>query len=73
MELLEKKSIKVPGVRDFSWSPIDNLIACWVPGEGNVPAKVLIIEIPTRAIKRSHNLFKVQEDRKSTRLNSSHT
>ena len=28
--LLDKKSIKVSGMRDFSWSPAENILAYWV-------------------------------------------
>ena len=28
--LLDKKSIKVSGMRDFSWSPTENILAYWV-------------------------------------------
>ena len=34
--------------RDFSWSPTDNKIAYWVPGRDSIPAKITIIEIPSR-------------------------
>jgi len=62
MGMLDKKSLKIPGVKDFSWSPTDNVIACWVPEESSSkPARVLFISIPSRSVIRSHNLFKVQE------------
>jgi len=48
-------------VKDFSWSPTDYTIACWVPEGNNKPARVLLVEIPSRNVKRSHNLFKVQD------------
>lgn len=43
------------------WSPTDNVIACYIPGQesGDKPARVMLIEIPTRNVLRSHNLFKV--------------
>jgi translation initiation factor 3 subunit B len=61
MQLLDKKSFKLPGVKDFQWSPSNNVIACYIPGQevGDKPARVLLIEIPSRNILRSHNLFKV--------------
>jgi len=34
--------------RDFSWSPTDNLIAYWVPARDSIPAKIIIIEVPSR-------------------------
>lgn len=40
--LIEKKSIKVENVMDFSWSPTDPIFALFVPelGGGNQPARV---------------------------------
>ena len=46
--LLDKKSIKVPGIRDFSWSPTDNTISYWIAEEKDVPAKVCLLSIPNR-------------------------
>ena len=34
--------------RDFSWSPTDNKMTCRVPGRDSIPAKITIIEIPSR-------------------------
>lgn len=38
--LIDKKSIKVENVMDFSWSPTDPILALFVPELGNQPAKV---------------------------------
>ena len=38
--LIDKKSIKVENVMDFSWSPTDSILALFVPELGNQPAKV---------------------------------
>lgn len=46
--LLEKKSIKVTGIKDFSWSPTDNILGYWIAEDKDVPAKVSLISIPTR-------------------------
>lgn len=42
--LLDKKSLKVENVVDFSWSPTDPIISLFVPemGGGNQPARVSI-------------------------------
>lgn len=42
MGLLDKKSLKVENVIDFSWSPSDSLLSLFVPegGGGNQPARV---------------------------------
>ena len=47
--------------RDFSWSPTDNIIAYWVPEVDQIPAKVTLIEIPSRKEIRTKNLFLVQD------------
>ena len=48
--------------RDFSWSPTDNKIAYWVPGRDSIPAKITIIEIPSRkeiSTKSRHDVSEV--------------
>jgi uncharacterized protein with WD repeat len=42
--LLDKKSLKIENVVDFSWSPTDPIISLFVPetGGGNQPARVSI-------------------------------
>ena len=50
------------GFRDFSWSPTDNKIAYWVPGRDSIPAKITIIEIPSRkeiSTKSRHDVSEV--------------
>lgn len=47
--------------RDFSWSPTDNIIAYWVPEESNTPARVTLIEIPSRNELCVRNLFNVAD------------
>lgn len=59
--LLDKKSIKIPGIRDFSWSPTDNTLAYWVAEDKDVPARVTLLEIPGRVEVRSKNLFSVAD------------
>lgn len=59
--LLDKKSIKVTGIKDFSWSPSQNVIAYWVPEEGDAPARVCIMELPSREEIRVKNLFNVHD------------
>ena len=46
--LLDRKSIKVNGMRDFSWSPTENILAYWVAKDKDVPARVTLVEIPSR-------------------------
>ena len=45
--------------RDFTWSPSDNLIAYWVPEDKDTPARLVMMEIPSRKERRSKNLFNV--------------
>ncbi|KAK7004024.1 eukaryotic translation initiation factor 3 subunit B [Biomphalaria glabrata] len=59
--LLDKKSLKIPAVRDFSWSPTDDIIAYWVPEQSNTPARVTLIEIPSRNELCVRNLFNVAD------------
>lgn len=59
--LLEMKSIKVPGIKSFSWSPSDNIIAYWVAEETDVPAKVVLMDIPRKSEIRTKILFNVAD------------
>jgi len=59
--LLDKKSLKVAAVKDFSWSPTDNTIAFWVPEQENTPARVTLIEVPSRKELVIRNLFNVAD------------
>ncbi|CAF92736.1 unnamed protein product, partial [Tetraodon nigroviridis] len=59
MGLLEKKSLKISGIKDFSWSPGDNIIAFWVPEDKDIPARVTLMQLPSRQEIRVRNLFNV--------------
>lgn len=59
--LLDKKSLKIPGIRNFSWSPVSNILAYWVAEDTNVPARVTLIEVPSRQELRAKNLFNVAD------------
>jgi len=61
MKLLDKKSIKIAGMSDFCWSPTDDLLSIVVPEADNNPARVVIMEIPSRIEKRQKNLFSVAD------------
>lgn len=45
--------------RDFSWSPGDNIIAFWVPEDKDIPARVTLMQLPSRNEIRVRNLFNV--------------
>ncbi|KAH6809358.1 translation initiation factor 3B1 [Perilla frutescens var. frutescens] len=61
--LVDKKSMKVENVVDFSWSPTDSILALYVPelGRGNQPAKVSLVHIPSKQELRQKNLFSVSD------------
>ncbi|GFP90453.1 eukaryotic translation initiation factor 3 subunit b [Phtheirospermum japonicum] len=61
--LIDKKSIKVENVIDFSWSPTDPILALFVPelGGGNQPARVSLVQIPGKEELRQKNLFSVSD------------
>lgn len=59
--LLDMKSIKVQGIRNFSWSPTENIIAYWVGEENDVPAKVTLMDIPRKQEIRNKILFNVAD------------
>jgi len=72
MTLLDKKSLRLEGLVEFQWSPAGPIpggpegsavLACFQreDASGNVPARVAIIEVPSRRELRQKNLFNVGE------------
>ena len=59
--LLDKRSLVFKGINDYQWSPTDHFVAYWVPEQGANPAKVALIQLPSRMEIRSKNLFQVSE------------
>ncbi|KAI8321826.1 translation initiation factor eIF-3b [Martensiomyces pterosporus] len=70
MGLVDKKSLKVPGVQDFAWCPRviadartggdkPEMLAYWTPEDGNLPARVSLVSVPDKALVRTKNLFNV--------------
>ncbi|CAI0413995.1 unnamed protein product [Linum tenue] len=61
--LIDKKSMKIENVMDFTWSPADPIIALFVPelGGGNQPARVSLVQIPGKQELRQKNLFSVSD------------
>ncbi|KAI3898179.1 hypothetical protein MKW92_016177 [Papaver armeniacum] len=55
------KSLRVENVLDFAWSPVNPIIALFVPelDGGNQPAKVTLVQIPGKEELRQKNLFGV--------------
>jgi len=71
MTLLDKTSIKIPGIRGFEWAPktpsrdgvkaYEQLFSYWQPEAGSNPAKVGVMSIPSKEIIRTRNLFNVSD------------
>ncbi|KAH7883687.1 translation initiation factor eIF-3b [Phlebopus sp. FC_14] len=76
MGLHDKKSLKIEGVVDFEWCPRGDedikankapkkakasMLAYWTPEVANQPARVSLLEFPSRRILRQKNLFNVTE------------
>jgi len=40
--------LRFEGISSFAWSPTDNILSIWVKERGDVPARVWLIEIPSR-------------------------
>ncbi|KAJ4836996.1 Eukaryotic translation initiation factor 3 subunit B [Turnera subulata] len=61
--LIDKKSLRIENVMDFSWSPTDPIFALFVPelGGGNQPARVSLIQVPGKEELRQKNLFSVSD------------
>ncbi|CEI87545.1 hypothetical protein G6F70_008083 [Rhizopus microsporus] len=73
MGLVGKKSIKVPGIVDFEWSPAkgdasdlkiyqkEEVLAFWIPESGNQPARVNLMGIPSKETIATKTLFNVSD------------
>lgn len=59
--LLEKKAIKIPNISDFEWSPTNDIVVYCVNEEKTVPARVVLMELPSKNEIRSKNLVNVVE------------
>lgn len=59
--LLDKKSFKIPGIKEFAWCPNDNILSYWIAEEKDVPAKVSLVAVPSREEVRAKNLFNVAD------------
>jgi hypothetical protein len=56
---LNKKNIAVPDIREFSWSPSDNIIAYWAPETTQKPARLAMLSIPETKEITTRNIFQV--------------
>ncbi|CAD7701705.1 unnamed protein product [Ostreobium quekettii] len=61
MGLLDKKSLKLDAVEYFEWSPSEPLMSIYhrESQEGNIPAKISLMQLPERKEIRQKNLFNV--------------
>ena len=57
----KRTAVKIEGVRQFLWSPTDPVVALWIPEHTNNPAKVVVMELPSRTELRQKNLFSVAD------------
>jgi translation initiation factor 3 subunit B len=57
----KRTSVHIDGVRQFLWSPTDNIMSLWIPEHQNQPAKVCLMEMPSRNELRQKNLFNVAD------------
>jgi translation initiation factor 3 subunit B len=60
VELIDNRAVVVPAALGFEWSPAAaNLLAVWAPEEGQSPARVLLLEMPSRRELRQKALYSV--------------
>ncbi|RCK66454.1 Eukaryotic translation initiation factor 3 subunit B [Candida viswanathii] len=72
-QLLDKKLVKVDGIQDFEWAPAavplhnskssegEHVLSYWTPESTNQTARVALMQIPSREILRTVNLFQVSD------------
>jgi len=57
----KKKSLKYgEGLSTFQWSPKDNVIAVWIQERGNNPARLVLVEMPSRRELASRSRTQVE-------------
>lgn len=61
MTLLDKKSVKLENIKEFSWSPIAPIMAAFQAESGNLPARICLLSFPGREEVRQKNLFSVAD------------
>jgi translation initiation factor 3 subunit B len=62
MQLFGGAALRIPGIKTFSWSPSANVLAYYVPvpEDGNHPAGLTLMELPSKNVLRQKNLFDVK-------------
>ena len=63
MAMLDKRSLRAEGVHAFDWSPADATLCAYQEEQGNLPARVVLIALPSREELRAKNLFSVADVR----------
>jgi len=58
--LLEKKSLRIPGLDCFEWCPSKNILAVFILGQHNMPSFITLIEVPSRREIYRKSLFSVK-------------
>eukprot|EP01132_Coremiostelium_polycephalum_P008620 gene8620-10610_t len=61
--VFDNSHLPVPKIKDFSWSPTDPIIAHFVPGQGNLPAKITLVEIPTKKVLAEKSIWEALDAR----------
>lgn len=61
MRLLDSKSVTLPGVTDFQWSPQGAVFGYWCPEQrsSNAPAHIALMQLPSRTELRRKNVYNV--------------
>mgnify|MGYP001186180481 FL=1 len=72
-QLLDKKLVKIDGVVDFEWAPAgvklagskavagEHVLSYWTPETTNQTARVALMQIPSRQVIRTVNIFQVSD------------
>merc|ERR1719265_840632 len=56
----KRKTLKYDGLATFQWSPKDNVIAAWILEKNNNPARLVLVEIPSRRELASRSRTQVE-------------
>ncbi|ODV79456.1 translation initiation factor eIF3 subunit [Suhomyces tanzawaensis NRRL Y-17324] len=71
--LLDKKLVKIDGLMDFEWAPAgvhlanskvengEHVLSYWTPESTNQTARVALMQIPSKQVLRTVNLFQVSD------------
>ncbi|KEG03642.1 eukaryotic translation initiation factor 3 subunit B, putative [Plasmodium vinckei vinckei] len=63
LEDREKKRtpLKYSVVKEFDWSPVDNIVSIWIPETNNTPGTLILVEIPSRKELVSRKIYDVSQ------------